>query len=126
MNTLKIFLMMAFLTLLVVGVGGALGGQRGAIYALLLAGAMNFVTYFFSDRMVLAMYGAKEVTAAEAPMLHEVVSTIARKAGIPMPKIAIIPQDAPNAFATGAIRSTPSSPRPRESSGSWTRTSSKP
>jgi len=101
MNTIKIVFLMAFLTLLVVGVGGALGGRQGAVMALVLAGVMNFVTYFWSDKMVLAMYGARVVTAAEAPVLHEVVQAIATKAGIPMPKIAIIPQEAPNAFATG-------------------------
>jgi heat shock protein HtpX len=101
MNTVKIFLLMAFLTLLVVGVGGAIGGRQGAVFALVMAGVMNFATYFWSDKMVLAMYGAKEVTEAEAPELYGIVRGIATKAGIPMPKVAIIPQDAPNAFATG-------------------------
>jgi len=101
MNTMKIFFLMAFLTLLVVGVGGAIGGRQGAVMALALAAVMNFVTYFWSDKIVLAMYGAREVTEAEAPVLHEVVRSIATKAGVPMPKVAIIPQDAPNAFATG-------------------------
>ena len=73
MNTMKIVLLMAFLTLLVVGVGGAIGGQRGAVMAFALAGVMNFVTYFWSDKMVLAMYGAKEVSEAEAPELHRMI-----------------------------------------------------
>jgi len=101
MNTVKIVLLMVFLTVLVVGVGGAIGGRQGAVMALVLAGVMNFVTYFWSDKMVLAMYRAKEATEAEAPVLYEVVRSITTKAGVPMPKIAIIPQDAPNAFATG-------------------------
>jgi len=101
MNTLKIVFLMTFLTVLVVAVGGALGGQRGAVLALLVAGGMNLFSYFFSDRMVLAMYGARVVTEQEAPVLYDVVRSLATRAGIPMPKVAIIPQDAPNAFATG-------------------------
>jgi heat shock protein HtpX len=101
MNTLKIFLLMTFLTVLLVAVGGAIGGQRGAMFALILAGGMNLFTYFFSDRMVLAMYGARVVSESEAPELYGVVRSLAERAGIPMPKVAIIPQEAPNAFATG-------------------------
>lgn len=101
MNTLKIILLMTFLTVLLVLVGQATFGSRGAVMALGLAAVMNLVTYFFSDRMVLAMYGAREVTEAEAPVLYDVVRSLAARANIPMPRVAIIPQDAPNAFATG-------------------------
>jgi heat shock protein HtpX len=101
MNTLKIILLMTFLTVLLVMVGQATFGSQGALMALGLAAVMNLATYFFSDRMVLAMYGAREATEAEAPVLFDVVRSLAAKAGIPMPRVAIIPQDAPNAFATG-------------------------
>ena len=101
MNTLKIVLLMTFLTVLLVLVGQATFGSQGAVLALGLAAVMNLVTYFFSDRMVLAMYGAREVTEAEAPVLYDVVRSLAARSNIPMPRIAIIPQDAPNAFATG-------------------------
>lgn len=101
MNTFRIVLLMAVLTLLVVGVGGAVAGRQGAVLALVLAAVMNFVTYFFSDRMVLAMYGAREVTEAEAPVLVGVVRSLAQRANLPMPKVAVIPQESPNAFATG-------------------------
>lgn len=101
MNTLKIVFLMTFMTVLLVGVGQLVGGPRGAAFALVLAGGMNLFSYFFSDRMVLASTGARLVTEAEAPELYEVVRSLATKAAIPMPRVAIIPQQAPNAFATG-------------------------
>lgn len=101
MNTLKIVFLMTLLTMLVVGVGGAVAGRQGAVLAFVFAAVMNLVTYFFSDRMVLAMYGAREVTEAQAPELYGVVAALAQRASIPMPRVAIIPQEAPNAFATG-------------------------
>ena len=101
MNTLKIVFLMTFMTVLLVGVGQLVGGPRGAVLALVLAGGMNLFTYFFSDRMVLASTGARLVTEAEAPELHGVVRSLATKAGVPMPRVAIIPEEAPNAFATG-------------------------
>ncbi len=101
MNTLKIVFLMTFLTVLLVAVGQATFGSQGAVLALVIAAVMNLVTYFFSDRMVLASYGARVVTEQEAPELTGVVRTLAAKANLPMPRVAIIPQDAPNAFATG-------------------------
>ncbi|MEO6324459.1 MAG: zinc metalloprotease HtpX [Thermoanaerobaculia bacterium] len=101
MNTLKIVVLMGVMGVLFVLVGGAIFGRQGAVFALVLAGLMNLVTYFFSDRMVLSMYGARVVTEAEAPLLYDVVRSLSTRSGIPMPKIAIIPQESPNAFATG-------------------------
>lgn len=101
MNTLKIVFLMTFLTVLLVAVGQATFGSQGAVTALAIAAVMNLVTYFFSDRMVLASYGARLVTEQEAPELTAVVRTLAAKANVPMPRVAIIPQEAPNAFATG-------------------------
>jgi len=101
MNTLKIVFLMTFLTVLLVALGQATFGSQGAVTALVIAAAMNLFTYFFSDRMVLATYRARVVTEQEAPELYAVVRTLAAKANLPMPRVAIIPQDAPNAFATG-------------------------
>ena len=101
MNSFKIVLLMAFLTVLLVLVGQATFGSDGAVMALGLAAVMNFVTYFFSDRMVLASYGARVVAEEEAPELYAVVKSLAAKANLPMPRVAVIPQEAPNAFATG-------------------------
>jgi len=101
MNTLKTVILMAGLTLLLVWGGALLGGRTGMTFALIMAFMMNAFTYWFSDRIVLKMYGAKEVTRAEAPELYELVGRLARKAGLPMPKVYIINQPQPNAFATG-------------------------
>ena len=101
MNTLKTFLLMAVLTVALVLLGGYFGGEGGALTALILAGAMNFVSYFFSDKIVLKMNRARVVGRGEAPVLYEVVESLARRAGMPMPKVAIIPSPQPNAFATG-------------------------
>jgi heat shock protein HtpX len=101
MNTLKIVFLMTFLTVLLVAVGQATFGSQGAVTALAIAAVMNLFTYFFSDRMVLAATGARLVTEPEAPELYAVVRSLAAKANVPMPRVAIIPQDAPNAFATG-------------------------
>jgi heat shock protein HtpX len=101
MNTLKTFLLMAVLTVALVFIGGFVGGQSGALIALVLAGAMNFASYFFSDRIVLKMYRAREVGREEAPELYDIVEHLSRRAGLPMPRVAILPQDQPNAFATG-------------------------
>ena len=97
MNTLKIVFLMTFLTVLLVAVGQATFGSRGAVTALVIAAVMNLFTY----RMVLAAYGARVVTEEEAPELTAVVRSLAAKANVPMPRVAVIPQDAPNAFATG-------------------------
>jgi heat shock protein HtpX len=101
MNQVKTFILMALLTVLLVWIGSLVGGRNGAIYALVFAGAMNFGVYWFSDRIVLRMYRAQEVTEAEEPVLHRIVRELALRGGIPMPRVYIIPNDAPNAFATG-------------------------
>jgi heat shock protein HtpX len=101
MNNVKVFALMAGLTALFVAVGGAIGGQAGMTTALVMAGIMNFVMYFASSSIVLRMYGAHKVTAAEAPELYEMVDRLRQRAGLPMPTVAIAPHAQPNAFATG-------------------------
>jgi heat shock protein HtpX len=101
MNTTKTILLMVGLTVLLVLVGGALGGQDGTIFAFVLSLLINAVSYWFSDKIVLKMYGARQVTEAEAPMLYSVTQELAVRMNTPMPKVYIIPSDAPNAFATG-------------------------
>ncbi len=101
MNTLKTTFLLTLMTLLLIFAGGAIGGQGGMLLALILAGVMNFVSYWFSDKIVLAMYGAKEVTEADSPDFHGLVRQLTDRAGLPMPRVYIIPSDTPNAFATG-------------------------
>ncbi|SNB47672.1 zinc metalloprotease HtpX [Geobacter sp. DSM 9736] len=101
MNALKTTLLLALLTVLLVLAGGAIGGKSGMTFALVMAAVMNFVSYWFSDRIVLAMYGAKQVTEAEQPGFYGLVRQLSIQAGIPMPKVYIIPSETPNAFATG-------------------------
>ncbi len=101
MNTVKTIGLMVFMTLLLVFVGAAIGGRSGMIFAFGLAVIMNFGSYWFSDKIVLSMYRAQPVTEAEAPELHAIVRTLVQKAGMPMPKVYIIPEETPNAFATG-------------------------
>jgi len=101
MNQMKTFILMALLTILLVWIGSLVGGRNGAIFALIFAGVMNFGVYWFSDRIVLKMYRAQAVTEAQEPKLHRIVRELALRSGMPMPKVYIIPQDAPNAFATG-------------------------
>jgi len=101
MNTMKTFLFLTVLTLLFVWVGGLIGGQNGMAAAFLFACVMNFVSYWFSDKIVLSMYGARPVTEAEAPGIYGIVRRLAQKASLPLPKVYIIPSKAPNAFATG-------------------------
>jgi len=81
--------------------GSAIGGTGGALVAFLMAAAMNFVSYWFSDKIVLRMYGAQEVSAGDYPLFHGMVNSLALNAGLPMPKVYIIPSESPNAFATG-------------------------
>jgi heat shock protein HtpX len=100
-NTLKTTVFLALLTGLFVAVGGLLGGQSGMVMAFVLALVMNFVSYWFSDKIVLKMYGAKPLSEAEAPSIYRIVRGLATKAGIPMPKLYLLPSAAPNAFATG-------------------------
>ena len=101
MNRMKTLMLLAALTALTIFVGYALGGQGGLVIALLFAGAMNFASYWWSDRIVLRMYGAQEVSEREAPELFAVVRELAQRAQIPMPKVYLIPEETPNAFATG-------------------------
>jgi heat shock protein HtpX len=101
MNTTKTVVLMAGLTVLLVLLGGAFGGQQGMIIAFIIAFAMNMFSYWSSDKIVLKMYHAKEVTQAEAPVLWGVTHNLAMKMNMPMPKVYVIPSDAPNAFATG-------------------------
>ncbi len=101
MNTVKTIGLMVFMTVLLVFVGAAIGGRGGMIMAFALATIMNVGAYWFSDRVVLRMYNAQPVTEAQAPELHAIVRTLVQKAGMPMPKVYIIPEETPNAFATG-------------------------
>jgi heat shock protein HtpX len=101
MNTFRTTILLAVLTALLVWIGDMLGGRQGAIIALLLAGGMNFFSYWFSDKIVIKMYGGQEVTAQDDPELYGLVQDLAQRAGLPMPKVYVLPQDTPNAFATG-------------------------
>ena len=101
MNTLKTTFLMALLTVLLVTAGGALGGEGGMMMAFVFALVMNGVSYWFSDKIVLRMYGAKEIGPEEAPKLHRMVQELTLRVKMPMPKLYLIPQEAPNAFATG-------------------------
>jgi len=101
MNNLKVFVLMAGLTALFVALGGAVGGQSGMIFALGMAGVMNFIMYYTSSKMVLRMYRARVVTEREAPELYAMVDRLRQRAGLPMPTVAIAPHAQPNAFATG-------------------------
>ena len=101
MNTMKTTFLMALLTVLLVTAGGAMGGEGGMMLAFLFALAMNGVSYWFSDKIVLRMYGAKEIGTDKAPTLHRIVRDLTLRAQMPMPKLYLIPQDTPNAFATG-------------------------
>ncbi len=100
-NVFKTFLLIAALTALFMVVGRALGGQTGMTIALILAGIMNFIAYWFSDKMALKMSGAVEAPRQQFPELHSIVEDLARRAGLPKPRVYVIPQQTPNAFATG-------------------------
>ena len=101
MNTIKTAFLMALLTILLILVGGAIGGRGGMTTAFLLAGAMNFFSYWFSDKIVLRMYGAQEIEEQDNPRFYSMVRYLAGRAGLPMPKVYVIQDDSPNAFATG-------------------------
>ncbi|HZD41238.1 MAG TPA: zinc metalloprotease HtpX [Terriglobales bacterium] len=101
MNTLKTTFLMALLTVLLVTAGGMLGGEGGMAIAFIFALVMNGVSYWFSDRIVLRLYGARKIGAEEAPKLYRTVQELAIRAHMPMPKLYVIPEEAPNAFATG-------------------------
>jgi len=100
-NYLKTAFLLALMTGLIMVVGGLLGGERGMLIALVFAGVMNFVSYWFSDKMVLAMYRGREVSPAEAPRFHAIVDRLVARSGLPKPKLYVLPGDSPNAFATG-------------------------
>jgi len=101
MESVKTIVLLTLMTLLMVWVGGIFGGIDGMLIALLIAAAMNFYSYFYSDKLVLAQYNAVEVDEHSAPGLIEIVRRLANKAGLPMPKVYIVPEPIPNAFATG-------------------------
>ncbi len=101
MNQCKTFVLMLVLTVILVILGGLIGGGTGAQIAFLVALGMNFVSYWFCDKIVLRMYGAQEVTEAQAPQLYRIVASLSQRAGLTMPRVFIIENDSPNAFATG-------------------------
>lgn len=101
MNTLKTAILLGALTGLLMLIGGMFGGQQGVVIAFVFAMVMNLGSYWFSDKLVLRMYHAQPVSESEAPELYAMVKNLALKASLPMPKVYIIPGDAPNAFATG-------------------------
>jgi heat shock protein HtpX len=100
-NTFKTALLLTALTLLLMAVGRAFGGQNGMLLALGIAAIMNFISYFFSDKIALAMYRAQPVTREQLPRAYDTVQRLTQKIGLPMPKLYVIPTDSPNAFATG-------------------------
>lgn len=100
-NIFKTALLLGVLTAMLVLIGGAVGGQQGMVVAFFFALVMNFFSYWFSDKMVLAMYRAQPVDEASAPGVYRIVRRLATRAGIPMPRLYVIPSDTPNAFATG-------------------------
>ena len=101
MNGLKTTILLTALTLLLVLAGEYFGGSNGAIIAFCVAAATNFFSYFYSDKLALAMYGAQPVTLEQLPRAYDVVERLTSRAGLPMPRIYVIPTDSPNAFATG-------------------------
>jgi heat shock protein HtpX len=101
MNGMKTALLLGVMTALALWIGNYFGGQQGMMIAFVFAGILNFVSYWYSDKIVLAMYRAKQVTSSEAPELHRIVEELAARANIPMPRLYMIPTDALNAFATG-------------------------
>src|SRR5450755_647362 len=100
-NIFKTALLLTTMTLLLMLAGRAFGGQNGMLIALAFAAVMNFVSYFFSDKIALAMYRAQPVTREELPRAYSIVERLTQKIGIPMPKLYVIPMESPNAFATG-------------------------
>src|SRR5271163_3652079 len=100
-NTFKTAFLLTLLTLLLMFIGRAFGGENGMLLALAFAAVMNFISYFYSDKIALAMYRAQPVTREELPRAYAAVERLTQKIGIPMPKIYVIPNESPNAFATG-------------------------
>ncbi|MCJ7830703.1 MAG: zinc metalloprotease HtpX, partial [Desulfobacterales bacterium] len=100
-NRIRTTLLLAVMTAVILVIGQLLGGRQGMVIALIFAAGMNFFSYWFSDKIVLRMYRAREATPQSAPEVFEMVQTLTQRAGLPMPRICVIPQEAPNAFATG-------------------------
>ena len=100
-NRIRTTLLLAVMTAFIVAIGHLLGGRQGMLIALVLAAGMNFFSYWFSDKLVLKMYRAAEITPRQAPEIYRSVQTLAQRAGLPMPRVFLIPQASPNAFATG-------------------------
>ena len=100
-NVFKTAFLLTAMTLLLMLAGRAFGGQRGMLMALIFAAIMNFVSYFFSDKIALAMYRAQPITRDDLPRVYNIVERLAQKVGLPTPKVYLIPNDSPNAFATG-------------------------
>jgi heat shock protein HtpX len=100
-NTLKTGVLLVLLAAILMLIGGAVGGRGGLVIAMILALGMNVVSYWYSDRIVLSLYGAQEISEAEAPQLYGIVRRLAQRARIPMPRIYLLPSQSPNAFATG-------------------------
>lgn len=100
-NQIKTTILLAVMTAFILWMGQLLGGRQGMIIALVVAAGMNFFSYWYSDKMVLKMYRAREVTPQQVPEIYEMVRILTRNAGLPMPKVYVIPQESPNAFATG-------------------------
>lgn len=100
-NTFKTAFLLTALTLLLMFIGRYFGGENGMVIALIFAAVMNFVSYFFSDKIALAMYKAQPVTREQLPRAYQIVERLTQRVGLPMPKIYVIPTDSPNAFATG-------------------------
>lgn len=100
-SQLKTLLLMAGLSAVLIVMGSALGGRQGIIIALVIAVIMNLGSFWFSDKIVLSMYRAQELSPSDAPMVHQMVEELAHRAGVPKPRLFIVPQEAPNAFATG-------------------------
>jgi heat shock protein HtpX len=101
MNRIKTTFLLTSLTLLLVAMGSAMGGRSGMMIAFVIAGGMNFFSYWYSDKIVLKMYKAREVSETENPAFYSMVRRLAQRANMPMPKVYIIPSEGPNAFATG-------------------------
>jgi heat shock protein HtpX len=101
MNRLRTTMLLAVLTALVVWIGQMFGGANGAVMALIFAGVMNFFSYWFSDKIVLRMYRAQEISQNDDPELFDIVRELTVKDGLPMPRVYVIPEETPNAFATG-------------------------
>ena len=101
MNNLKVFLLMGLLSVILVLIGSAVGGQSGAILFFLISLAMNFFTYYFSDKVAISMTRSQPVSEREAPELYSIVRRLAQRAGLPMPRLYVTPSPQPNAFATG-------------------------